>query len=134
MSRQDPGAANGGVATAPSRCACGRLESLHPIRGGRRAGLPGCKGFRRTNVVELFPGAGTAPAPAGPPRLLADLAAIGDRYTDLLEARERGDQAVADLLAQACADDIPALREEIHRVELLRRELAAELDRVTGRG
>ncbi|TDC33125.1 hypothetical protein E1166_26060 [Micromonospora sp. KC213] len=71
------------------------------------------------------------PAP-GPRPVPADLDAIGDRYTDLLEARERGDQTTADQLAHACADDIPALREEIHRVELLRRELAAELDRVTG--
>ncbi|TDC82445.1 hypothetical protein E1193_11745 [Micromonospora sp. KC606] len=78
-----------------------------------------------------FPGVGVSPAP-GPRPVPADLDAIGDRYTDLLEAREHGDQAVANLLAHACADDIPALREEIHRVELLRRELAAEVDRLTG--
>lgn len=133
MSRSDPGAASGGPVREPGRCVCGALEPLHTIvRPGQRGGChaTGCTRYEPTNVIR-FPGAGTTPAP-GPRPAPADLDAIGDRYTDLLEARERGDQAAADLLAHACADDVPALREEVHRVELLRRELAAELDRLTG--
>lgn len=139
MSRRDPGAATGGtVRPTVEVCACQHLEALHRLTGRRRTACStsscGCKSFRAAsvvNVVELFPGAGVVPAP-GPGPSPADLDAISDRYTDLLEARARGDQATADLLAHACADDIPALREEIHRVELSRRALAAEVARLRG--
>lgn len=76
--------------------------------------------------VISFPGAGIPPAPALP----ADLDAIGDRYTALLEARERGDARTIRLLSAACADDVPALVDEIARVEALRVELARHLDRI----
>ncbi|MEW2474638.1 hypothetical protein AB0875_12685 [Micromonospora gifhornensis] len=110
MSR-DQGAANGGPVREPRRCTCGRLETLHPVRGGKRRGLPslGCSGFEAAATVTVL----TIPVP--PPRHV-DLNAIGDRYTDLLEARARGDEHTAGLLAHACADDVPLLREEIHRL------------------
>ncbi|XTZ18163.1 hypothetical protein ACQSSU_12715 [Micromonospora echinospora] len=82
------------------------------------------------NVIR-FPGAGSVPAPAGPPRLPADLDGIGERYTAYVEARDSGAWTV-NLHARLCADDIPALRDEIHRLEGLRAELAAELDRLQG--
>ncbi|SCL16460.1 hypothetical protein GA0074692_0035 [Micromonospora pallida] len=82
-------------------------------------------------VIPLFPGAGTTPAPAGPPRLPADLDGIGERYTAYVEARDSGAWTV-NLYARLCADDIPALRDEIHHLEALRRELADELDRIRG--
>ncbi|MFI6266130.1 hypothetical protein [Micromonospora sp. NPDC051006] len=81
--------------------------------------------------VIQFPGAGALPAPAGPPPAMADLDAIGERYVAYAEAVETDDWTLP-LLARACADDIPALRDEIHRLELLRRELAAELERRSG--
>ena len=38
MSRQDPGAANGGIAVEPGRCACSHLMPLHvPGKTGRGA-------------------------------------------------------------------------------------------------
>lgn len=77
------------------------------------------------DVVD-FPGAGIPPAPAR----AADLDAIGERYTALLEARAAGDTFVIRLLEGACADDVPVLRDEVARVEALRVELAAELDRL----
>lgn len=80
--------------------------------------------------VLRFPGAGIPPAPAFP----ADLDGIGDRYTALLEARTAGDGRAVRLLEAACADDVPALVDEIARVERLRVELAAELDRLYGLG
>lgn len=76
-------------------------------------------------TVIRFPGAASIPpAPVRP----ADLDAIGDRYTALLEARAAGDEKEIALLAAACADDVPAMRDEIARVEALRAELAAELE------
>ncbi|MEU7771252.1 hypothetical protein AB0C44_07990 [Micromonospora taraxaci] len=45
-----------------------------------------------SNVVELFPGAGVVPAPAGPPAHTLDLDAVADRWTDLLDARHRLEQ------------------------------------------
>lgn len=134
MSRRDPGAAAGGVACEPRRCTCGALEPLHTIvRPGQRGGCPatGCTRFEATNVVALF-GAGVTPAPAGPRPAPADLDAMGERYVAYAEARDSGSTTVADLLARAVADDVPAWRDEVHRLELLRRELAAELDRLRG--
>lgn len=121
MSRSDPGAANGGPVREPDRCtSCGRLETFHPIRrSGTRGPFleAGCTGYRAARpTLTVVPGAGVMPAPAGPPPHTFDLDAIGDRYTDLLEARARGDEHTANLLAQACADDVPLLREELHRV------------------
>lgn len=81
------------------------------------------------DVLE-FPGAGIPPAPAHP----VDLDAIGERYTALLEARAAGDDDLTRLLAAACADDVPALRDEVARVEALRVELAAELENLLGGG
>lgn len=81
-----------------------------------------------TNVI-AFPGAGVQPpAPAGPPRHTLDLDAVADRWTDLLDARHRGDTAAARHLEAALADDVPLLREEIHRLTV------ALADRSTGRG
>ncbi|MGC5033047.1 hypothetical protein [Micromonospora sp. DT229] len=119
MSR-DQGAATGGQPREPRRCVCGRMETFHPVRpDGSRGGFPavGCKRFEPASAaLALVPGVGIAPAPAGPPTRHVDLDAIGDRYTDLLEARARGDEHTAGLLAQACADDVPLLRDEIHRL------------------
>lgn len=82
--------------------------------------------------VIQFPGAGAMPpAPAGPPVAPADLDAIGERYVAYCEARD-SDSWTVGLRARMCADDVPLLRDEIHRLELLRRELAAEVDRLTG--
>lgn len=69
------------------------------------------------DVIRLFPGAGP-PAPGRP-----DLDGVGDRYISLLEARAAGDDIVVELLSAACADDVPALRDEIHR---LQRELGGD--------
>ncbi|MCZ7376521.1 hypothetical protein [Micromonospora sp. WMMC250] len=76
-----------------------------------------------SNVVELFPGAGTMPAPAGPPAHTLDLDAVADRWTDLLDARERGDQTTCRFLEAALAEDVPVLREEIHRLTVALREV-----------
>lgn len=95
------------------------METLHPIRlGGGRGPLltAGCTGYEADTVVELFPGAGTTPAPAGPPAHRLDLDAVADRWTDLLDARERGDETTVRFLTAALAEDVPALREEIHRL------------------
>lgn len=70
------------------------------------------------------------PAPAGPPRLLPDLNAMASRYAAYADARDSGRQPDAALLAAAVADDVPAWRHEVHRLETLRQELAAELDRL----
>lgn len=81
------------------------------------------------DVIE-FPGAGSVPAP-GPRPAPVDLDGIGERYTALLEARAVGDWYKARLLEGACSDDVPALRDEVARVEALRVELAAQVDRLT---
>ncbi|RKN38488.1 hypothetical protein D7223_31210 [Micromonospora endolithica] len=57
---------------------------------------------------------------------------MGERYVAYAEARDSGQTAKAALLAAAVADDVPAWRDEVHRLELLRRELADALDRLTG--
>ena len=142
MSRRDPGTATGVAPSEPDRCGrCKRLATLHePRTGGRRGPLlaVGCSGYLPDSNVVAFPGVGVLPAP-GPRPVPADLDGIGDRYTELLEARHRlarferpADAAAVRLLEAACADDVPVLREEVHRVELLRRELADELDRIRG--
>ncbi|MEU5668980.1 hypothetical protein ABZ749_01155 [Micromonospora sp. NPDC047753] len=95
------------------------METLHPVTGpGRRGGFPaaGCKRFEPSTVIEMFPGAGTTPAPAGPPAHTLDLDAVADRWTDLLDARERGDHTSVRFLEAALAEDVPLLREEIHRL------------------
>lgn len=120
MTRRDPGAATGTIATEPGRCACGALEPLHSlVRSGQRGGCPatGCQRYEPSNVIALR-GPGSVPAPAGPPRLTVDLDAVGDRWTDLLDARHRGDTAAARHLEAALAEDVPALREEIHRLQV----------------
>lgn len=126
---RDQGAARGGPVREPGRCACGHLEPLHTLRPGRRRGgcstsACGCGGYE--------PGVGVMPAPAGPPRLLPDLDAMTSRYAAYVDARDNGRQPDAALLAAAVADDVPAWRHEVHRLETLRRELAAELDRLQG--
>ena len=136
MTRRDPGTASGGVAVEPGRCGCGGLEPLHTrTRSGRRGGCPatGCHRYEPASNVIAFPGAGTTPAPAGPPTRLPDLDAMGERYAAYCEARDSGREREADLLARAVAEDVPAWLAEVARVEALRAELAAELDRVTGR-
>ncbi|NIL41585.1 hypothetical protein HCB17_10665 [Salinispora arenicola] len=55
---------------------------------------------------------------------------MGERYIAYVEARDTGRQRDAALLAHAVADDVPAWRDEVARLEMLRRELAAELDRL----
>lgn len=127
---RDQGAARGGPVREPGRCACGHLEPLHTLRAGRRRGgcsssTCGCGGYE--------PGAGVMPAPAGPPRLVPDLDAMTSRYAAYADARDNGRQPDAALLAAAVADDVPAWRHEVHRLETLRQELAAELDRVHDR-
>jgi len=79
-------------------------------------------------TVLMFPEAGS-PA-SGPRPTPVDLDAVGDRYTALLEARATGDTDTVRLLEGACADDVPALVDEIARVQLLRAELGAEVDRL----
>ncbi|MFF0721317.1 hypothetical protein [Micromonospora sp. NPDC003816] len=79
-----------------------------------------------------FPGVGFVPAP-GPRAVPADLDAMGERYVAYAEARDTpGREREANLLARAVADDVPAWLGEVARVEQLRQELAAELDRLTG--
>ncbi|WP_018223903.1 hypothetical protein [Salinispora pacifica] len=123
---RDRDAALGGPVREPGWCVCGHLEPLHTLRSGRRGGCStstcGCGGYE--------PGAGVMPAPAGPPRLLPDLDAMASRYAVYADARDGGRQPDAALLARAVADDVPAWRDEVHRLEALRRELAAELDRL----
>ena len=117
----------------PDLCVCGRMETLHPMRGGRRGAFPaaGCTGYTPANVIQ-FPGVGTAPAP-GPRPAPADLDGMGERYVAYCEARDTpGRERDADLLARAVADDTPAWLGEVARVEALRAELAAELDRIRG--
>lgn len=83
--------------------------------------------------VIQFPGAGITPAPAGPPRTApADLDALGERYIEYCEARDSGREQEAALLARVVADDTPAWQAEVARLEGLRAELAAELDRIRG--
>ncbi len=124
MNRRDPGAANGGTIRPMRRCQCGRMETLHPIRNGRRGGFPAadCKRFEPATVIPLFPGAGTTPAPAGPPTPTLDLDAVADRWTDLLDARERGDHTTVRFLEAALVEDVPHLREEIHRLTVALRQ------------
>ncbi|MFG2059698.1 hypothetical protein ACGFI9_37370 [Micromonospora sp. NPDC048930] len=81
--------------------------------------------------VIQFPGAGVVPAP-GPRAVPADLDAMGERYIAYCEARDSGREQDADKLARAVADDVPAWLGEVTRVEALRQELAAEIDRLTG--
>jgi hypothetical protein len=117
--RRDPGAANGAPIRAMRRCTCGDLEPLHTIlRSGQRgeSRTSGCMQYEPDTVIELFPGAGTTPAPAGPPAQTLDLDAVADRWTDLLDAREREDDTTVRFLTAALAEDVPALREEIHRL------------------
>lgn len=118
MSRRDPGAATGGAVYEPGRCACGALEPVHTIvRPGQRGGCPatGCKRYEPASNVIAFPGVGITPAPAGPPQHPADLDAIGERYVAYAEAVATDDPHLP-LLARVCADDVPALRDEIHRL------------------
>jgi len=101
------------------------METLHPVTGpGRRGSFPAadCKKYEPDTVIELFPGAGLAPAPAGPPVHRLDLDAVADRWTDLLDARERGDETTVRFLTAALVEDVPALREEIHRLTVALRE------------
>ena len=82
--------------------------------------------------VIQFPGVGALPAP-GPRPAPADLDGMGERYVAYCEARDTpGRERDADLLARAVADDTPAWLGEVARVEALRAELAAELDRIRG--
>lgn len=121
----DRDAACGGPVREPGWCGCGHLEPLHTLRAGRRGGCStstcGCGGYE--------PGAGVMPAP-GPRPAPADLYAMTGRYAAYADARDGGRQPDAALLARAVADDVPAWRDEVHRLEALRRELAAELDRL----
>lgn len=126
---RDQGAARGGPVREPGRCACGHLEPLHTLRPGHRRG--GCS-TSTCCCGGYEPGVGVMPAPAGPPRLLPDLDAMTSRYAAYADARDSGRQPDAALLAAAVADDVPAWRHEVHRLETLRRELAAELDRLQG--
>ncbi|TDC48845.1 hypothetical protein E1258_27620 [Micromonospora sp. KC207] len=61
MTRRDPGAAAGTVATEPGRCECRHLEPLHTPgargRGTCSASTCSCRHYT--------PGAGTTPAPGG---------------------------------------------------------------------
>ncbi|AYF30632.1 hypothetical protein CSH63_24945 [Micromonospora tulbaghiae] len=58
---------------------------------------------------------------------------MGERYVAYCEARDTpGLERRADILARAVADDVPAWLGEVARLEQLRRELAAELDRIQG--
>ncbi|MDG4832395.1 hypothetical protein O7627_24250 [Solwaraspora sp. WMMD1047] len=75
--------------------------------------------------VRYLPGASVVLAP-GRPR--ADRDAIGDRYTALCEARAHAATSVIAMLAEACADDVPVLVDELHQAEQLRRELATAVD------
>lgn len=125
---RDQGAARGGPVREPGWCGCGHLEPLHTLRAGRRGGCS----TSTCSCGSYEPGAGVMPAPAGPPRLLPDLNAMTRRYAAYAQARDGGRQPDAGLLAAAVADDVPAWRDEVHRLEMLRRELAAELDRLQG--
>ncbi|WP_330438796.1 hypothetical protein OHB44_27895 [Micromonospora sp. NBC_00821] len=118
MTRRDPGAANGRVSVEPGQCVCGALEPLHTIvKPGQRGGCPstGCRRYEPSNVIP-FPGVGHMQAPAGPPARRLDLDAVADRWTDLLDARHRQDATAVQLLEAALAEDVPLLREEIHRL------------------
>ncbi|WP_238380322.1 hypothetical protein [Salinispora tropica] len=122
---RDRDAALGGPVREPGWCECGHLEPLHTLRAGRRGGCStstcSCGGYE--------PGAGVMPAP-GPRPAPADLYAMTSRYVTYADARDSGRQPDAGLLAAAVADDVPAWRDEVARLEMLRRELAAELDRL----
>lgn len=122
---RDQGAARGGPVREPGWCVCGHLEPLHTLRAGRRRG--GCS-TSTCSCGGYEPGAGVMPAPG--PRAPADLDAMTRRYTAYRSARDGGRLRSAALLAAAVADDVPAWRDEVHRLEMLRRELAAELDRL----
>nr|WP_223874883.1 hypothetical protein [Salinispora vitiensis] len=122
---RDRDAALGGPVREPGWCVCGHLEPLHTLRAGRRGGCStstcGCGGYE--------PGAGVMPAP-GPRPAPADLNTMTSRYTAYADARDSGRQPDVALLAAAVADDVPGWVAEVHRLEALRRELAAELDRL----
>ncbi|NYT96306.1 hypothetical protein [Salinispora sp. H7-4] len=122
----DRDAACGGLVREPGWCVCGHLEPLHTLRADRRRGgcstsTCGCGGYE--------PGAGVTPAP-GPRPTPADLYAMTSRYIAYADARDSGRQPDVALLAAAVADDVPGWVAEVHRLEALRRELAAELDRL----
>jgi hypothetical protein len=129
VTHRDPGAANGGPITEPGWCTCSHLEPLHRIglHGRTRCEYAncGCTRYRErpAGFVIQFPGAGRAPAPAGPPVQRLDLDAVADRWTDLLDARHRLEQfgrpedaETVRHLEAALAEDVPLLREEIHRL------------------
>ncbi|MEU5945108.1 hypothetical protein ABZ793_06045 [Micromonospora sp. NPDC047465] len=142
MSRQDPGAANGIAAVEPGRCKCGHLAPLHrPERGVLKRcehRACGCTMYaeRPAGVVVRFPGAGTTPAPGRAPITMPDRDAMGERYVAYCEARDSGQAAdplllgQADLLAHAVAEDCGRWRDEVDRVDALRAELGAEVDRL----
>lgn len=125
---RDRDAARGGPVREPGWCVCGHLEPLHTLRAGRRGGCSTstccCGGYE--------PGAGVMPAPAPVRPAPADLDAMTGRYVAYADARDGGRQPETALLAAAVADDVPGWAAEVHRLEALRRELAAELDRLQG--
>ena len=89
------------------------MTATNPGAGRTPASGPGPD---HTNVLR-FPVLKTACAGIHPAqRRPVDLDAIGDRYTELLEARHRGDEQAGQLIAQACADDIPAMADELYRL------------------
>ncbi|OKI47445.1 hypothetical protein A6A27_10155 [Micromonospora sp. CB01531] len=57
---------------------------------------------------------------------------MGERYIAYCEARDSGREDEANKLARAVADDVPAWLGEVARVEALRQELAAEVNRLKG--
>jgi hypothetical protein len=67
---------------------------------------------------------------------MPDRDAMGDRFVAYCEARDSGRAAdplllgEADLLAHAVAEDCGRWRDEADRIEALRVELAAEVDRL----
>ncbi|MGW4467499.1 hypothetical protein [Micromonospora sp. NPDC004704] len=129
MTRKDPGAATGTIPVEPGRCACKHLEVFHNLGRRGRTGCDshgcGCLAYDEmpTSNVVPFPGASRELA-LGPP-VVVDLDGVGDRYTELCEARAAGNTTKAALLAAACADDIPALQALISR---LQRALRGESD------
>ncbi|MBM0203238.1 hypothetical protein JNW90_09040 [Micromonospora sp. STR1s_5] len=62
---------------------------------------------------------------------MPDRDAMGDRYVAYCEARDTpGREVEAAKLAQAVADDVAQWRDEVDRIEALRIELGAEVDRL----